>query len=197
MKQALHPAALEQLFTHARTFNAWQDRPVPDALLHTLYDLLKWGPTALNSGPLRLVFVRTAEGKARLQPLLSEGNRAKTLAAPVNVIVAQDLAFHEQLPKLFPHVDARSWFADNPALAESTAFRNSSLQGGYLILAARALGLDAGPMSGFDAAAVDKEFFAGTSIRSNFLVNLGYGDTEAGVHPRNPRLAFEDACQLL
>jgi 3-hydroxypropanoate dehydrogenase len=187
--------ALDRLFRAARTQNQWRDRPVPDTKLAELYDLLKWAPTSANSSPARFVFLRTAEGKAKLKPALSAGNLDRTMAAPVVAIVAHDMAFHEQLPRLFPHVDARSWFAGNPALAEVTAFRNGTLQGGYLILAARAVGLDAGPMSGFDNATVDAAFFAGTNWKSNFLVNLGYGDP-AGLFPRSPRLAFDEACRL-
>ncbi|AOI88144.1 malonic semialdehyde reductase [Burkholderia pseudomultivorans] len=191
----LSDSALDQLFLTARTHNAWQDKPVDDALLHRLIDLAKFGPTSANSSPARFVFVKSPDAKARLKPALSEGNLAKTMAAPVTVIVGMDLAFHEHLPRLFPHADARSWFAGNDALIEATAFRNSSLQGAYLILAARALGLDAGPMSGFDAAKVDAAFFAGTTIRTNFLVNLGYGDP-AGLHPRSPRFDFDDIARI-
>ncbi|WP_149539804.1 malonic semialdehyde reductase [Siccirubricoccus phaeus] len=195
MSQTLDPAALDQLFRQARTYNGWQDRPVPDTRLQELYDLLKYGPTSANSSPARFVFIRTAEGKAKLKPALSEGNLAKTMAAPVTVIVAHDPAFFEELPKLFPHVDARAWFADNPALAEVTAFRNGTLQGAYLILAARALGLDTGAMSGFDNAKVDEAFFAESGWKSNFLVNLGYGDP-ASLFPRSPRLSFDEAARL-
>lgn len=191
----LDDQALDRLFRAARTHYKWQDRPVPDTRLEALYDLLKWGPTSANSSPARFVFVRTAEGKAKLKPALSAGNLEKTMTAPVIAIVAHDTAFHEQLPRLFPHADARSWFAGNTALAEVTAFRNGTLQGAYLILAARAVGLDAGPMSGFDNATVDAAFFAGTAWKSNFLVNLGYGDP-ADLFPRSPRLAFDEACRL-
>ncbi|MCO6419591.1 malonic semialdehyde reductase [Siccirubricoccus sp. KC 17139] len=195
MSQTLDPAALDQLFREARTYNGWQDRPVPDTKLQELYDLLKYGPTSANSSPARFVFIRTAEGKAKLKPALSEGNIAKTMTAPVTVIVAHDPAFYEQLPKLFPHTDARSWFAENPALAEVTAFRNGTLQGAYLILAARAVGLDAGAMSGFDNAKVDAAFFAESGWKSNFLVNLGHGDP-ASLFPRSPRLSFDEAVRL-
>ena len=191
----LSDSALDQLFLTARTHNAWQDKPVDDALLHRLIDLTKFGPTSANSSPARFVFVKSPEAKARLKPALSAGNLAKTMAAPVTVIVAMDFAFLDHLPRLFPHADARSWFAGNDALIEATAFRNSSLQGAYLILAARALGLDAGPMSGFDGAKVDAEFFAGTAIKSNFLVNLGYGDP-AGLFPRSPRFDFDDIARI-
>ena len=195
MHHALDATALDQLFRSARTHNAWQAKDVPDALLHQLYDLLKWAPTGANCSPARFVFVKSAEAKAKLKAALAPGNVEKTMAAPVTVIVGQDLAFPDTLPKLFPHADARSWFVGNDALIESTAFRNASLQGAYLILAARALGLDTGAMSGFDAARVDADFFAGTRIRSNFLINLGYGDP-AGLFPRSPRLAFDEAARI-
>ena len=183
------------MFRTARTHNAWQDKPVDDALLHRLIDLTKFGPTSANSSPARFVFVKSDEAKARLKPALSEGNVEKTMAAPVTVIVGMDMAFYEHLPRLFPHADARSWFAGNDALIQTTAFRNSTLQGAYLIMAARALGLDAGPMSGFDNAAVDAAFFAGTTVKSNFLVNLGYGDP-AGLFPRSPRFDFDDVARI-
>lgn len=195
MNSALDATALDQLFRTARTHNAWQAKDVPDALLHQLYDLLKWAPTGANCSPARFVFVKSAEAKAKLKAALAPGNVEKTMAAPVTVIVGQDLAFPDTLPQLFPHADARSWFVGNDALIESTAFRNASLQGAYLILAARALGLDTGAMSGFDAARVDADFFAGTRIRSNFLINLGYGDP-AGLFPRSPRLAFDEAARI-
>ena len=192
----LSDAALAQLFTEARTRNAWSDRPVPEDLLHRLYDLTKFGPTAVNATPARFVFVTSPEAKARLAPLMSDGNREKTLQAPVNVIIGQDIEFHETLPKLFPHAPgAKDWFADEAGRRE-TAFRNASLQGGYFLLAARALGLDVGPMSGFDAAGVKAEFFAGTTVEPNFIVNLGYG-TDENLFPRSPRLAFEEAAEIL
>ncbi|QNH14337.1 MULTISPECIES: malonic semialdehyde reductase [unclassified Xanthomonas] len=195
MSDVLHDAALDQLFRTARTQNAFRDTPVGEDTLRALYDLLKWGPTAANSSPARFVFVTSAAGKEKLKPALSEGNLAKTLAAPVTVIVAHDEDFHEKLPYLFPHADAKSWF-DGPREGRSeSAFRNGSLQGAYLILAARSLGLDAGPMSGFDNAKVDAAFFAGTAIKSNFLVNLGYGDP-AGLFPRLPRLSFDEAARI-
>jgi len=186
----------QQLFDDARTHNAWLDKPVADETLKRLYDLMKWGPTSANCSPARVVFVKSAEAKARLLPCLSEGNRAKTAAAPVTAIIGMDLVFYDKLPQLFPHnLEARTWFEGKPDVIHSTAFRNSSLQGGYLILAARALGLDCGPMSGFDAAAVDAAFWGGTTVRTNFLCNLGYGDA-AQLFPRGPRLAFDEACRI-
>jgi len=191
----LSPAAFDQLFRQARTYNAFSGE-VDDATLRRLYDLVKWGPTTANTCPARFVFVTSPQARARLGPALDEGNYAKTMAAPVVVIVAYDMAFYEKSPVLFPHVDARSWFDTKPEAAlETIALRNGSLQGAYLILAARALGLDCGPMSGFDNAKVDAAFFAGTTIRSNFLVNLGRGDP-ASIFPRSPRLGFEEACRI-
>ncbi|MGZ9099123.1 MAG: malonic semialdehyde reductase [Brevundimonas sp.] len=188
--------ALDQLFTEARTRNAWSDRPVSEDLIRRLYDLTKFGPTAVNNTPARFVFVTSPEAKARLIPLMSEGNQAKTLQAPVAVIIGYDMDFPETLPRLFPHAPgAKDWFADEAGRRES-AFRNSSLQGGYFMIAARALGLDVGPMSGFDAAAVKAEFFAGTAVEPNFIVNLGYG-TDENLFPRSPRLAFEEAAEIL
>ena len=195
MTNVLDAAALDQLFRTARSQNAFLDTPVEDAQLHALYDLLKWGPTAANATPARLVFVRSQQAKQKLAPALSEANLAKTLSAPVTVIVGFDEDFHEKLPYLFPHVDAKPWFDGPREQRHEAALRNGSLQGAYLILAARALGLDAGPMSGFDNAKVDAAFFTGTSIKSNFLVNLGYGDP-SGVFPRLPRLSFEEAARI-
>jgi len=195
MSELLSEASLDQLFRQARTFNAWLPKDVSDEQLHQLYELAKFGPTSANASPMRLVFVKSAQAKARLEPHLSEGNR-KALAAPVIAIIGSDQTFYEHLPKLFPHTDARSWFAGNPALIETTAFRNSSLQGAYVLLAARALGLDCGPMSGFDNAGVDAEFFAGTAIKSNFLIAIGHGDASRDLFPRNPRLAFDEACSI-
>jgi 3-hydroxypropanoate dehydrogenase len=193
MSKKLDSQALDQLFKLARTSNAWTDRPVSEGQIRELYDLLKWGPTAANSCPARFVWIRTSEGKARLAALASQGNRPKILAAPVTVIVGHDLAFARRMPELFPARGEKMQevFRDE-VLAQITAFRNSSLQGGYLILAARALGLDTGPMSGFDCDLVDHEFFAGTSIKSNFICSLGYGSDE-NMFPRNPRLSFEEA----
>ncbi|MGF6649833.1 3-hydroxypropanoate dehydrogenase [Paraburkholderia youngii] len=192
----LSDQALAQLFRDARTHNGWQNKPIDDAVLRELMELVLLGPTSANSSPGRFVFVRTPEGKEKLRPALSAGNLEKTMAAPVTVIVAMDMAFYEQLPKLFPHADARSWFVGNERLIADTAFRNSTLQGGYLILAARALGLDTGPMSGFDQAKVDEAFFAGTTVKSNFLINLGYGDPSR-LFPRSPRFSFDEAARIV
>jgi 3-hydroxypropanoate dehydrogenase len=191
----LDDQALDQLFRAARTQNKWQDRPVPDAKLQELYDLLKWGPTSANSSPARFVFVRTSEGKAKLKEALSAGNMEKTMTAPVTAIVCYDSYFYDKLGQLFPHADAKPWFTSSPEFAEKTAFRNGSLQGAYLMLAARAVGLDVGAMSGFDNAKVDELFLFGTGWKSNFLVNLGYGDP-AGLFPRSPRLSFDEAARL-
>lgn len=185
----------EQLFNDARTQNGWLDKPVSDETLRALYDLYKWGPTSANCSPARVIFVRSEAAKARLLPCMAEGNQAKVQQAPVTAIIGMDMAFHEQLPKLFPHTDAKSWFVGNDAMIKATAFRNSSLQGAYLMLAARALGLGCGPMSGFDAARLDAEFWAGTTVKTNFVCSLGHGDP-AQLRPRSPRLAFEEACQL-
>jgi len=197
MKQQLDASVLDQLFRSARTFPSWQTQPVTDQQIKDLYDLLKWGPTSMNCLPARFVFLRTAAAKARLVPALMEGNVAKVEEAPVTVIVAHDTRFYEHLPELWPHSsDARDMLASNSALAGSTAFRNGTLQGAYLILAARALGLDVGPMSGFDNAKVDAEFFPDGRFQSNFLANVGYGD-ESGLHARGPRLEFEQAAEIL
>ncbi|WP_329742371.1 malonic semialdehyde reductase [Dyella sp. A6] len=196
MREMLSEAALDQLFREARTFNAWLPKDVGDEQLQALYDLAKFGPTSANSSPMRVVFVKSKAAKEKLSPFLSEGNRAKTMAAPVTAIVAQDHAFHEKLPQLFPHADAKSWFEGNQSLIDITAFRNASLQGAYLMLAARAVGLDCGPMSGFDNAGVDTAFFAGTQVRSNFLINIGYGDASRDLFPRSPRLSFDEACRI-
>ncbi len=192
----LTQAALDQLFLEAHTLNAWQDKPVADELLHQLYDTLRMAPTSMNCSPARIVFVKSKAAKEKLNQALMEGNRAKTMAAPVTAIIGYDMRFFEQLPKLFPPMPtARGMFESNAALSDITAFRNGTLQGAYLILAARALGLDCGPMSGFDNAAVDSLFFADTSVKSNFICNLGYGDTK-GIYPRSPRLSFDEACQI-
>ena len=187
---------LNRLFRDARTHAAWTQSPVTDDDLRRIWDLARMGPTSANCSPARVLFLRTVEAKERLRPCLSPGNVEKTMAAPVTAILGHDTAFYDLLPRLFPHAAARDWFAENPALADVTAFRNGTLQAAYLILAARAVGLDAGPMSGFDNDAVDREFFAGTTIRSNILVNLGVGDA-AMLHPRNPRLSFDEACKVL
>jgi len=195
MSAALSAAALDQLFLTARSRNDWKEESLPDSTWRELYDVLKFGPTSANLSPARFVFVTSAEGKARLGPLLSEGNRTKSLKAPCIAIIGHDLAFAEKAPELFPHAPGvKDWFA-NPAVAELTAFRNGTLQGAYLILAARALGLDAGPMSGFDNAGVDAAFFAGTTIKSNFVCALGHGADES--FPRLPRLPFDTACQIV
>lgn len=193
----LDAAALDTLFRVARTQNAWRSEPVSDATLAELFELLKWGPTSANCSPGRFLFLRSREAKERLRPALSVGNIAKTMQAPVTVIIAYDPKFFDLLPRLWPHdQSARSWFVGNEAFAVETAFRNGSLQGAYLIMAARALGLDCGPMSGFNRAKVDEEFFAYRGWKSNFLCNLGYGDP-TGLSPRSPRLDFDDACELL
>ena len=195
MSESIDAQCLDQLFFDARTHNEWQDRPVSDELLRELFDVLRWAPTSANCSPARIVFAKSPEAKAKLLPALIEGNVEKTRTAPVTAVIGHDLEFHEHLPKLFPHTDARSWFVGNEPLIEATAFRNGSLQGAYLILAARALGLDCGPMSGFDADQVNEAFFAGTSTRVNFLCNLGYGRPEA-LFPRSPRFEFEDVCRV-
>lgn len=195
-KSPLDEKALEQLFLDARTYNEWHDKPVSDQTLHRLIDLMKMGPTSANCSPARIFFIRSNEAKARLKPHLSAGNAEKTMQAPVCAIIGQDMEFYEHLPKLFPHTDARSWFAGKPQKVEETAFRNSSLQGAYLILAARSLGLDCGPMSGFEQAGVDQEFFSGTTIRSNFLCNIGYGNDD-NLHARAPRFSFDEIAEIL
>jgi len=195
MSDRIDSKALDQLFFEARTHNEWQDRPVSDELLKELFDMLRWAPTSANCSPARIVFVKSPEAKALLLPALIEGNVDKTRNAPVTAIIGHDLEFHEHLPRLFPHTDARSWFAGNQPLIEATAFRNGSLQGAYLIMAARALGLDCGPMSGFDADKVNEAFFPDSSVRVNFLCNLGYGRPEA-LFPRSPRFSFDDVCRI-
>ncbi len=195
----MHPldsTALDQLVLTARTHNGWLDRAIEPALLQQLYDLVKMAPTSANCSPARFVFVQSKAAKEKLKPALSAGNLDKTMSAPVTVIVANDPKFYDKLPYLFPHTDARSWFTGSAQVAETTAFRNGTLQVAYLILAARALGLDAGPMSGFDAAKVDEAFFKDSGWRSNVLVNLGYGDADK-LFPRSPRLPFDEACQVV
>lgn len=196
MSDAIGDDALDRLFREGRTHNAWLDREVPDDLLRRAYDLAKMAPTSANCQPMRVVFVRSEAEKKKLEPCLMEGNRAKTMAAPATAIVAHDVEFFEELPRLFPHTDARSWFAGKPQHAETNAFRNGSLQGAYLLLALRALGLDCGPMSGFDNAKVDAAFFADKTWKSNFLMNIGYGDPSV-LHPRSPRPAFDEFCRIV
>jgi len=193
---AINDEALDIIFRNARTQNKWLDKPVSNTMLMAIYDLMRWGPTSANNMPARILFLTTKEAKDRLKPHLSEGNREKTMSAPVTAIIGYDLDFPEHLPRLFPHnQDAKNWF-QNPTLREITAFRNGTLQGGYFIVAARAVGLDCGPMSGFNNAGVDTEFFAGTNIKSNFICSLGYGDP-SGIFPRSPRLSFDEACKIL
>jgi len=196
MSQMLNDAGMDLIFRNARTHNAWMDKPVSEVTLRALYDLMRNGPTSANGSPARLLFLTTEEAKQRLKPALSEGNMTKTLAAPVTVVVAYDLKFYERMPQLFPHEpDAINWFKA-PEVAQITAFRNGTLQGAYMMIAARAVGLDCGPMSGFDNAILDREFFPDGQVKSNFLCNLGHGDPEA-LFPRSPRLEFEDACEIL
>ncbi len=196
MSHAINDEALDIIFRQARTQNKWLDKPVSPALLMAIYDLMRWGPTSANMSPARILFVVSRQAKERLKPFLSEGNRDKTMAAPATAIIAYDLNFAEKLPTLFPHAPAaKDWFKD-PTVTQVHAFRNGSLQGAYFIIAARALGLDCGPMSGFDNAGVDREFFPGGAVKSNFLCNVGYGDA-AGLFPRSPRLDFDEACKIL
>jgi 3-hydroxypropanoate dehydrogenase len=196
LTKILDDAGLNLLFRDARTHRVWQDRDVSDVMLQAVYDLAKMGPTSMNCSPMRIVFVKSEAAKDRLKPALSPGNVEKTMAAPVTAIIAQDMAFYERLPELAPHTDGRSVFAGKAKLIEETAFRNASMQGAYVLFAARALGLDCGPMSGFNKSKVDEEFFPGQSVRSNFLLNIGYGDVSA-LHPRQPRLDFDTACRVL
>src|SRR5246500_1852670 len=196
LRHRLNDDALDVIFRTARTHNGWLDKPVSDETLREVYDLMKWGPTSANASPARFLLLRTKAAKERLRPALAPGNVEKTISAPVTVIVSHDLRFYEKLPKLAPHNPSfRALFANNPELAEVTAKRNSTLQGAYFIIAARALGLDCGPMSGFDNAKVDAAFFAGTTIKSNFLCNLAYGDATK-LYPRSPRLTFDEACRI-
>ncbi len=196
MHHAIPDEALDQLFRTARTQNKWQAKPVSPTLLHALYDLLRMGPTSANCSPARFVFVTTDKGRERLKPHLLPSNVSKVMTAPVTVIIGHDLAFYEKLPELFPHTDAKSWFVGNDQLIQTTAFRNGTLQGAYLMMAARSLGLDCGPMSGFNNAGVDQEFFANSTVKSNFICGLGYGDP-SGVFARSPRLPFDEACQIV
>jgi len=186
----------EQLFTEARSHNGFFPDPVPESKLRAIYELMKFGPTSANCSPARFIFVTTPEAKAKLLPCMSPGNQEKTRLAPVVAVIGMDMAFYEKLPQLFPHTDARSWFAGKPAVIESTAFRNSSLQGAYFMLAARSLGVDCGPMSGFDSDMMDATFWAGTTVRTNFVCSLGKGDPSK-IFARSPRLSFEEACQLV
>jgi 3-hydroxypropanoate dehydrogenase len=195
-KTQISEEALDQLFRDARTHSAWRPEPVPVELLRRVYELARLGPTSANGSPARFVFLTTPAAKARLKPALAPANVEKTMAAPVTVIVAWDTEFHENLPRLFPHFDMRSYFVGNQSLIDETAFRNSSLQAAYFILAARALGLDCGPMSGFDASKVNAEFFPDGKWKVNLLCNLGYGD-DSKLFPRNPRLEFEEASTIL
>jgi 3-hydroxypropanoate dehydrogenase len=196
VKHAISDEALDQVFRHARTYSAWLPKAVPAELLREVYELAKLGPTSANTSPARFVFLTTPEAKARLAPALAPGNVEKTKAAPVNVIIAWDTEFYEHLPRLFPHADMRSHFAGKPAFIQEAGLRNGSLQGAYLMLAARSLGLDCGPMSGFDAATANGEFFPDGKWKVNFLCNLGYGDGSK-LHARGPRLEFEEACLVL
>ncbi len=195
-EKIINDEAMDVIFREARTHNGWEKRPVADALMQAVYDLMKWGPTSANCFPARFVFVASEAGKERLKPHLAEGNLAKTMAVPVCVVIGNDMEFYEKLPELFPHTDAKSWFVGNEDLIKETAFRNGTLQGAYFMIAARALGLDCGPMSGFDKDGVDKEFFAGTNIKSNFLCNIGYG-TDENLFDRSPRPAFSDVCNIV
>jgi 3-hydroxypropanoate dehydrogenase len=194
--EILSDNVFDTLFRDARSYNDWQDKEVSETLIKALYDLVKMAPTSANCSPARFVFVTSDEARERLKPHLAAGNVEKTMTAPVTVIIGHDMKFYEKLPELFPHTDAKSWFVGNDKLIADTAFRNATLQGGYLIMAARALGLDCGPLSGFDEEGVNKEFFAGTDVRANFLCNIGYGDPES-LFPRSPRMAFDDACDIL
>jgi 3-hydroxypropanoate dehydrogenase len=196
MRKPLDTSALAQLFTAARSHNDWHDRAISDSDLQHLYDIWKYGPTSANCSPARVVFVRSEAARERLMPHLSSGNQAKTCAAPVCAIIGYDVKFYDRIPELFPHApSARDWFTESAEFADTTALRNSTLQGAYLMIAARAMGLDVGPMSGFDAAGVEREFFPDGDIRANFLCSLGLGKAEA-VFERLPRLAFDDACEL-
>lgn len=192
----LDNAALATLFTEARTHNGWQNKPVSDELCQQIYHLAKWGATSANCSPARIVFVKSTAEKEKLVACVSPGNQEKTKTAPVTAIIGMDMEFYEKLPQLFPHTDARSWFVGNQALIDSTAFRNSSLQGAYFMLAARALGLDCGPMSGFEADKINAAFFPNSKVKVNFICSLGYGDASK-LFPRSPRLSFEEACRII
>jgi len=196
MTKAVSDDALDTLFRQARTHNGWEDRALSSAQIQAIYELLKYAPTSANCSPARFVFVTSAEGKEKLKPCLADGNVEKTMAAPCTVVIGNDHEFYERLPDLFPHTDAKSWFVGNQALIDETAMRNGTLQGAYLIMAARSLGFDCGPMSGFDKDKCDEAFFAGTSVKSNFLCNIGFG-TDENLFPRSPRLDFETACSIV
>lgn len=197
MRPSLPQKALRQILTDARTYPGWLDQPVEDGLLRQLYELVRWGPTSMNTQPMRLVFVKSAEAKEKLLQAVAPGNTPKIEAAPVTVIVAQDMAFYRHLGRMVPHMkDPESGFTGKETYIQDTAYRNSTLQGGYLLMTARALGLDAGPMSGFNQEKLDALFFEGTSFRSNFIMNLGYGDPSS-VHPRAPRFEFDEVCQII
>lgn len=196
MTSILSNEALDTLFREARSHNGWQDMPVSDEQLQQVYELMKMGPTAANACPARIHFIKSAEAKARLKPCLAEGNVEKCMTAPVVAIIGMDMEFYELLPKLFPHTDARSWYVGKPEAIQNTAFRNSTLQGAYFILAARSLGLDCGPMSGFDAGKLEAEFFPEGRIKANFICALGHGDASK-IFPRSPRLDFDEACEIL
>jgi 3-hydroxypropanoate dehydrogenase len=197
MSKVLDEEGLDLIYRDARTHTVWLDKPVDDSLLERAYDLARMGPTSANMCPTRIVFVKSKGAKEKLRPALDAGNVDKTMSAPVTAIIGMDLHFYEQMPKLFPHVDAKAWFKDLPEnVLEYLALRNSSLQGAYFMLAARSLGLDCGPMSGFNNAKVDEAFFAGTTVKSNFLCNLGHGDASK-LHPRSPRLSFDEACKVV
>lgn len=192
----INDQAMDLIFREARTRNGWAERKVSRPLMQAVYDLMKWGSTSANCSPARFLFITSDEAKARLKPFLSGNNAEKTMQAPCCVVIAHEMEFYESLPKLFPHTDAKSWFAGNDDLIAQTAFRNGTLQGAYFMIAARALGLDCGPMSGFDNAGVDREFLSGTTWKSNFLCNIGYG-TDENLFPRSPRLEFDEACRIL
>ncbi len=196
MSNILNDQSLDAIFRTARTYNGWQDRDVSDVLIQAVYDLMKWGPTSANSCPARFLFVRTKEAKERLKPFMDEGNRDKTMKAPFTAIIANDLKFYENFGVLFPQANARSWFEGKPEKIRDAAMRNGTLQGAYMMIAARALGLDCGPMSGFNADGVKKEFFPDMDVQVNFLCNIGYGD-EKSLYPRNPRLGFDQACKII
>ena len=196
INQSLDQTALSQLFTSARTHNSWQDKPVTDEQIEAIYELLKFAPTSANCNPARFLFIKSPQSKERLAACVSPGNLEKTRTAPVTAIIGMDLDFYEQLPKLFPHVDAKSWFLGKESFIESTAFRNSALQGAYLTMAVRALGLDCGAMSGFDADKVNAEFFPDGRVKVNFLLNIGYGNS-ASLMPRQPRPSFLEVCRIL